>query len=833
MTNFCPTLKPHPPRLIVSALTVAVVLANFAIQVAAHPLGNFTINHFARVEAGAERVRVRYVVDMAEIPAFQQSQTIDADADGKLSKEELDAYLARVVPQYAEGLVVTVDGARVAMKPVAQNISTPEGNGGLPTLRVETNLEGELPPGAARGVRRVRFENNNHRERAGWYEIVVAPGAGAGVFDSTAYGSPVTDELKAYPQDMLLAPLDERAAEFSFVQGAIPSGATALRTRDGRAVAEGTRDGFAELINVPELTPTAALVGLLFAAGFGALHAFSPGHGKTVVGAYLVGSRGTAKHAAFLGLTVTITHTAGVFALGLVTLFASQYVVPERLYPILGFISGAIVLTIGLSLFVRRLRAMIGGATLAHDHAHHDHGHHGHDHSHTHGHTRHQAHGHDHAHAHSHSHEPHARSHHDHHEHAHHGHTHDHNHEGDPFVHSHDGHTHSHLPPGADGAPVTWRNLLALGISGGLLPCPSALVVLLSAITLGRVSYGLALVVAFSVGLAATLTAIGLLFVYAKRFIERPMRESRLVRVLPVASALVIACVGAALCYEALAQTGIQSAVLAADAATTQVAAAPGAHETVEGERSLASLGALAVLGLGLVFGLKHATEADHVVAVSTIVSEQRNLWRAALVGALWGAGHTASLIVVGVIVLALRIAIPEYVGAWMEFGVALMIIGLGVAALARSLRKRADVHLHQHTHDGVPHAHIHFHEEGTEHAAAPAAHSHAVSRIGIKPVIVGAVHGLAGSAALTLLVLTQIQSVFVGLLYLIVFGVGSIAGMLMMSSLVGLPFALSARRFSGFSTGLQTVAGALSIAFGIWYAYGTGVASDLLARVL
>ncbi|MDQ3685941.1 MAG: sulfite exporter TauE/SafE family protein [Acidobacteriota bacterium] len=829
-------------------LFVVIFLAALAGQVVAHPLGNFTINHFARVEAGAERVRVRYVVDMAEIPTFQQSQTIDADADGKLSKEELDAYLARVVQQYAEGLIVTVDGARVVMKLTAQSISMPEGNGGLPTLRVETKLEGELPPGAAGDVRQLRFENNNHRQRAGWFEIVIAPAPGTSVFDSTAYGSPVTDELKAYPLDMLTAPLDERTAEFSFVQGTIPSGATALRTRDGRPIAEGSRDGFAELINVPELTPMAAFVGLLFAAGFGALHAFSPGHGKTVVGAYLVGSRGTARHAAFLGLTVTITHTAGVFALGLVTLFASQYVVPERLYPILGFISGAIVLSIGLSLFVRRLRAITGGATLAHDHAHHDHSHHGHTHHHDHdnehihvgAHALEHSHSHApaHDHAHPHAHEHHAHSHHDHHEHSHHehshhSHTHDHSHAGDPFVHSHDGHTHSHLPPGADGGPVTWRNLLALGISGGLLPCPSALVVLLSAITLGRVSYGLALVVAFSVGLAATLTAIGLLFVYAKRFIERPMRESRLVRVLPVASALVIACLGAALCYESLAQTGIQSAVFAADAAA-QVAAAPGAHEAAgEGEPSLASLGVMAVLGLGLVFGLKHATEADHVVAVSTIVSEQRNLWRAALVGVLWGAGHTASLVVVGIIVLALRIAIPEYVGAWLEFGVALMIIGLGVAALARALRKRADVHLHQHTHDGVPHAHIHFHEDGTEHHAAPAAHSHAVSRIGIKPVIVGAVHGLAGSAALTLLVLTQIQSVVVGLLYLIVFGVGSIAGMLMMSSLVGLPFALSARRFSGFSTGLQTVAGALSIAFGIWYAYGTGVASDLLAKVL
>jgi ABC-type nickel/cobalt efflux system permease component RcnA len=252
------------------------------------------------------------------------------------------------------------------------------------------------------------------------------------------------------------------------------------------------------------------------------------------------------------------------------------------------------------------------------------------------------------------------------------------------------------------------------------------------------------------------------------------------------------------------------------------------------GEAALTSLSAFALLGLGLVFGLKHATEADHIVAVSTIVSEQRSLLRSATVGALWGVGHTISLIVVGIIVLALRVAVPERVAHWLEFGVALMIIGLGTSALLRVRKgRRRDVHLHQHKHDGVSHAHLHFHEHETEHTGKISAHSHGVSRIGFKPLLIGAMHGLAGSAALTMLVLTQIDSTALGLLYLAVFGIGSILGMLLMSGLIGLPFALSARKFNGVHYGLQAVAGALSLAFGLWYAYQTGIASGLWRTIL
>lgn len=308
----------------------------------------------------------------------------------------------------------------------------PTGAGGLPTLRVECDLTGKAPAtnnAGASVAHLLQFEDTNYVGRTGWREIVITPTAGVTVFNSTAYGSPLTDELKAYPEDKLSVPLDERTAKLSWTHDVAPSGSTALLKRDGRPATQ-SRDMLAELISAQDLTLGVALLSLLIAVGLGALHAFSPGHGKTVVGAYLVGSRGTPRHALFLGLTVTITHTLGVFALGLVTLFASQYIVPERLFPILGVISGAIVVVIGLSLFARRLRVALGRG--AHDHTHHSHGAH-----HSHGHT------------------------HDEHEHS------THHHDGDPTIpHSHDGgREHSHLPPGADGSAITWKSLLALCIS--------------------------------------------------------------------------------------------------------------------------------------------------------------------------------------------------------------------------------------------------------------------------------------------------------------------------------------------------------------------------------
>jgi ABC-type nickel/cobalt efflux system permease component RcnA len=287
------------------------------------------------------------------------------------------------------------------------------------------------------------------------------------------------------------------------------------------------------------------------------MHALTPGHGKTIVGAYLVGSRATVQHALFLGLTTTIAHTTGIFALGLVALFASQFILPEQLYPWLSAISGLIVVGLGLNLFFSRMRdnqwfsrwSSRRSQKSAHRHLH------GHDHDHLHAHD----------HPHSHEHEQHLHPHvHDHHPHPHahdHPHPHEHEHEAhlDAHTHSHGGHTHSHLPPGTDGTPVTWRNLLALGISGGLLPCPSALVLLLSAIALGRVGFGIVLVLAFSLGLAGVLTGLGLLLVCTKRLFEGLPVQTQLVKVLPTLGALAIALLGAVITVRAVMQIGLMT----------------------------------------------------------------------------------------------------------------------------------------------------------------------------------------------------------------------------------------------------------------------------------
>lgn len=319
---------------------------------------------------------------------------------------------------------------------------------------------------------------------------------------------------------------------------------------------------------------------------WGAMHAMSPGHGKTIVGAYLVGAHATPQHAVFLGLTTTITHTAGVFALGLGTLFFSQYVLPERLYPWLSFISGLLVVDIGLRQLLHRLRRnrlFVKGTSNegTSNHSHDDRAHHLHEsaashHSvsahhhvgesaHVHAHPPSHTHAHRAAHTYDHSHDGHRHSHglaqhHHHHSHEHHHqHTHDHHaHDRHGHVHDHgDGIVHSHALPGSGGTPVTWRSLLALGISGGMVPCPSALVMLLSAIALGRVGVGLLMVLVFSLGLAGTLTALGLMLVSARHLFERFPTQLRVTRLLPAVSALVITLLGVGISVQAVMQIGL------------------------------------------------------------------------------------------------------------------------------------------------------------------------------------------------------------------------------------------------------------------------------------
>ncbi len=250
--------------------------------------------------------------------------------------------------------------------------------------------------------------------------------------------------------------------------------------------------------------------GLGIAFLLGAVHALTPGHGKTIVAAYLVGSRGTLKHAAFLGAMVTFTHTVSVFLLGLATLFLFHYVVPQNVTQVLGAVSGLSIIAIGGWMLLKRLR----GASHAHSNSH-DHDHvHSHEHAHTHAHS--DAHGHEH----------------------HHDHPHDHAH---PPTHSHGpgGHTHSHMPN-----EISWSGLVALGASGGLVPCESALVLLLTAIALRRVGLGLFLLISFSLGLALVLMAIGILVIYAKNLLPPSTGSNRFFRWVPVASAAVVMLLG-------------------------------------------------------------------------------------------------------------------------------------------------------------------------------------------------------------------------------------------------------------------------------------------------
>jgi nickel/cobalt transporter (NicO) family protein len=751
------------------AIVIAFILS-ISITSIAHPLGNFTINHYTRIDVAFDQIKIRYVVDMAEIPTFQELQSIGSNTSP--SSDQLNQYIERMAALYADGILLTVDGKRVPLQVLSTAISLPPGAGNLPTLRVECDLAGTMPAGIS-VTPRLRFEDTNHRERIGWRELVVKPLLGVNVFNSNAYGNGLTDELKAYPEDMLTAPLNEKTAEFSFTSGTIPPKASLLLTRDGKKVSS-SKDRLTELIAVPELTPAIALLGLLIATMLGGVHALSPGHGKTVVGAYLVGSRGTAKHAAFLGLTVTITHTAGVFALGLITLFATQYIVPEKIIPILSLISGLIVVGIGLSLFIKRLRFAL------------------------------EIPGHVNAYAHVHDGQPH--SHDD-------MQDHEHNEIGDPTVpHSHGGRVHSHLPPGADGSQVTWRSLLALGISGGLLPCPSALVVLLSAISLNRIGYGLVLVIAFSAGLAGVLTAIGLLFVYAKRFMDgRILSSGRLVRVMPVFSSFVISCLGLAICYEALGGSLNISSILnsifhSAGSVSQSVGAA-----------------AVSILGLGFILGLQHALDADHLAAVSAIVTESKSILSSSLVGAIWGIGHTLSLLIAGVAVILLNLKIGEKTEKGLEFCVGIMLIGLGANAIYK-LARGGKLHLHAHQHGGHSHLHPHIHENSSKDESG----THHGFRLSPRPLLVGMMHGLAGSAGLMLLVVASTQSPLLSLTYIAVFGIGSIGGMLVMSALVSLPIHLTTAHFARVNFAVRTLAGVFSFVFGLFMVYEKGFVEGL-----
>jgi nickel/cobalt exporter len=488
---------------LLAALGAVVLLA--APPVAAHPLGNFSISHYAGIEIQADAIQIRYLIDMAEIPTFQEIQEHGLVAEA--GHPSVAPWLVRTAETLAHGLRVEVGGRRLPLTATGREIIFPPGAGGLPTLKLGVVYRaplGDPPPGALE----LRYADENFGDRAGWKEIVVRAGAGVILASATAPATDRSGQLSDYPVDLINSPPQDLEARATFTRAiattatAPPAPAPPVGLQPNRQTS--SANAFADLIARREPGAGIVAAALLVAVALGAFHALEPGHGKTVVAAYLVGSRGTARHALILGLVVTASHTAGVYLLGGVTFYASQHVVPERLYPWLSLGSGLTIAVLGAVLFLRRF------ADGGHGH---DHDHHGHHHHHGHPHDHDHAHGHDHAHS---------------------------------LTHAPDGHDH-------DEAPVSLRALVALGISGGIIPCPAALVVLLSALSMHRVGFGLVLIVAFSVGLAAVLVIIGVLMVYAGRLMTRFREDGPWIRRwLPLTSSAVMTLLGLGIAVQAM-----------------------------------------------------------------------------------------------------------------------------------------------------------------------------------------------------------------------------------------------------------------------------------------
>lgn len=487
----------HRTAHFITIVLAALVLSALApaLPAAAHPLGNFSINQYNRLEVESDAVRMTYVLDLAELPTIADRQLLDRDGDGATTPAEQDAYVASKLAEIAPFWQLSVAGSPLPLTLQQSTISFPEGQAGLATTRIEATYLATLPT-TARAGGEIAFRNNYAPERIGWREIVVINGADIRLDNAAILATDQSDALRTYPSDLLSSPLDERATTVAFRAAAgVPALEATAPTSEPLGFDLSAR--LSALVNGATASTSGMLLALLAAAIWGAVHALSPGHGKSVVAAYLVGSRGTARHAVFLGLTVTITHTAGVLALGAVLLFASRTIVPESLYPWLSLSSGAMVVAVGMTILRQRIW---GAGGVAHHH-------------------------------------------------------------GDipssGLTHTHGGTTHSHMPPTTPNQRLSWRNLLALGISGGLLPCPSALLALLGAVAVGRAGFGLLVVIAFSLGLAATLTAIGLIFLHASQLLERRAITGRfpgIVRFAPAAAALAVTLSGALIVARAVVE---------------------------------------------------------------------------------------------------------------------------------------------------------------------------------------------------------------------------------------------------------------------------------------
>jgi nickel/cobalt transporter (NicO) family protein len=505
---------------------IAIALLAPAHPASAHPLGNFTVNQLESLSLYPDRVEVAAVVDNAEIPTRQQQSIVDANGDGVTDAAELSTFAAARCTALAGGFHVAVGGHRLMWTVSGPAFGYTPGVGGLPTSRLSCTLTAAAALG---GPASVSIENVYQADRIGWRELT-ALGHGVRLIDSHLPTASVSNQLRAYPQDLLSSPLDLRSASFRTEPGegggvaALPAVGKASFTTRWTTSAENTLRGMVG----GRLTPAVGLLAVLLALALGAAHAALPGHGKTVMAAYLAGRRGRPRDAITVGATVTLTHTGGVIVLG-VLLTTVAGLAGEQVLGWLGVVSGGLVAIVGVSMLAAALRRRgkgDGHSWLGGGH-HHHHGPDGHTHDHDHPH----AHEHDHPHPHEHDH------------------PHDHEHD--------DPHTHGGRRPG-----YGRLGLIGMGVAGGLVPSPSALIVLLGAIGLGRTAFGILLVLTYGLGMAGTLTAAGLMLIriqerLARRAGPRSARwaglATRAARLAPTSTAALVLVVGLGLAGRAVA----------------------------------------------------------------------------------------------------------------------------------------------------------------------------------------------------------------------------------------------------------------------------------------
>lgn len=473
------------PRVFAMIAVALAMLAAAAPAASAHPLGNFTVNFSSGIRVEPAAVAVLVVMDAAEIPTVQAFPTAATGVDNQTA----DTYRSKRCAEIASAADVRLDGTRAAMSVTSSAVTFPSGAAGLPTTRLSCGLRSstKLNPVNAALTYRLPFET----DRLGWREIT-AVGDGVQLAGSTVPTASPSQVLTAYPKDLLSSPLHMQDATLQVrsgtgvvAGGVTPGGPSDTLTRG----VDKLTAAYTGLVASHALTLPFGMLAVLLAVVLGGMHAFAPGHGKALMAATLVGREGSLRQAVTIGLSVTVTHSLGVLLLGLALTFTS-WVAPERIYPWLGLVSGVLLVSIGITL----LRA----ATRHHHHHHSEEAvpelaHAGHLDSHD-----------DHPH-------PHARFV-------------ERLHVADrvvqppaaPVPHSHGLFSHTHEP-----AQLGTRSLLAVGFTGGLVPSPSALLVLLGGIALGRAWFGMVLVVAYGIGMAGSLVAVGLALVRCKDWLER------------------------------------------------------------------------------------------------------------------------------------------------------------------------------------------------------------------------------------------------------------------------------------------------------------------------